>query len=87
MDWLRAHPPSSTVVQLLGSYHEETAAKFLKQYASLGFIYVKSTYKGKEWFVVIDGVYNDKAEARDRITAYPVVIQKQQPWVRSVAGF
>lgn len=87
ISWLLGHSPSSSVIQLLGSYSEDTAVKFLKTYKTLGFFYVKSTYKGKEWYVVLDGPYDDKTLARDRINDYPKAIQKQGPWVRAVSGF
>ncbi len=85
-EWVRSQKPSHYVVQLLGSYKETTAQRFLKRYPDSGFFYIQSSYKGKAWFVVLDGVYPTKAEARTAVANMPAKIRKQTPWIRSVKG-
>jgi septal ring-binding cell division protein DamX len=87
VEWVLSHPSTGYLIQLLGSYSEDTAIRFLQRNKRSGFFYVRSTYKGKEWFVVIDGVFASKSAALDRIKSYPKALQTQEPWVRSINGF
>ncbi len=84
--WVKSQNPSHYLVQLLGSYNETTARRFLKQYSDAGFFYIQSTYKGKAWFVVLDGPYPDKAKANRAVASMPEKIRKMTPWIRSVKG-
>lgn len=84
--WVSQLNTSHYVVQLLGGYSEDTAKKFLRQYPDQNFVYILSTYKGKPWFVVLDGAFPSKDAAQKSIARYPEGLQKQKPWIRSVKG-
>ncbi len=84
--WVNQQNAAHFVVQLLGSYNEATAKRFLKQYPDSGFFYIRSTYKGKPWFVVLDGAYSSKDKARAGVDRYPESLKKQKPWIRTVKG-
>ena len=76
---------SGYIVQLLGSHSSSGAETFRNQWQSqiTGSLYrYQTTYKGKDWFVVVSGVYSSRAEARAAVNAMPASLRKQSPWVR-----
>ena len=78
-------PESGYIVQLLGSHSSSGAETFRNQWQSqiTGSLYrYQTTYKGKDWFVVVSGVYSSRAEARAAVNAMPASLRKQSPWVR-----
>ena len=78
---------SGYIVQLLGSHSSTGAETFRDQWQSqvTGTLYrYQTTYKGKDWFVVVSGVYSSRAEARAAVNAMPSSLRKQSPWVRPV---
>ena len=80
-------PESGYIVQLLGSHSSSGAESFRDQWRSqvTGSLYrYQTTYKGKDWFVVVSGVYSSRAEARAAVNAMPAQLRKQSPWVRPV---
>ena len=80
-------PESGYIVQLLGSHSSTGAETFRDQWQSqvTGTLYrYQTTYKGKDWFVVVSGVYSSRAEARAAVNAMPSSLRKQSPWVRPV---
>lgn len=80
-------PESGYIVQLLGSYSSTGSETFRDQWQSqvTGTLYrYQTTYKGKDWFVVVSGVYSSRAEARAAVNAMPSSLRKQSPWVRPV---
>ena len=85
--WVNKQSSSAYTIQVLGSRSEETAIKYIdKTRASISLLYIESTYKGGPWFVVISGIYSDKAAARKALTSLPSAVKKQKPWLRSVKG-
>ena len=80
-------PESGYIVQLLGSHSSSGAESFRDQWRSqvTGSLYrYQTTYKGKDWFVVVSGVYSSRAEAKAAVNAMPAQLRKQSPWVRPV---
>ena len=76
---------SGSIVQSLGSHSSSGAETFRNQWQSqiTGSLYrYQTTYKGKDWFVVVSGVYSSRAEARAAVNAMPASLRKQSPWVR-----
>ena len=85
--WVNTQPSSAYTIQVLGSRSEETTIKYIdKAGDSVRLFYLESTYKGGAWFVVISNIYDNKESARKALSALPVVIKKQKPWLRSVKG-
>ncbi len=75
------------IVQLLGSHSEAGAAGFRKEWSDkvTGTLYqYQTTHNGKDWFVVVSGVYGSKAEARAAVNALPQKLRAQSPWIRPV---
>ncbi|WP_369820665.1 SPOR domain-containing protein, partial [Oleiphilus sp. HI0125] len=71
-------------LQVLGSYNESTAQRFVESNQLPDLYYVRSTYKGKAWFVVLYGRFESAFDARS--ADLPDVVASQKPWVRSVDG-
>lgn len=87
-DWMATQPSDGWTVQLLGTLSRESAEAYVSKWALAAHqpFYVESTYKGKPWFVVLLGIYTDKAAARTALDSLPAVIQQQGPWLRGVKG-
>jgi DamX protein len=80
-------PVSSYMLQLLGSVEEKRSREFVKRYVGrLSITYVEVRRKGKPWFIVLSGPFDDRAAALKAIGNLPDTLQRQKPWARSVAG-
>lgn len=88
VQWLKQQPSGAYTAQVLGTYTEKTAKDFADKIATPtnGVVYVKSLYKGKDWYVVLYGMHQNKAAARAALDRAAPEITKQKPWLRSVAG-
>ncbi len=83
--WLLEQSPGSYTVQVLGAGNEQAVAKFIeKQERPEDFIYFRTTLKGRDWFVVVIGLYANRAEAVASIRALPQSLRKNRPWARSL---
>lgn len=75
------------IIQLFGSYEKNNADKFVEKWRS----HIKSTFyqyqtknKGKDWHVVVVGIYTNKAEAQKAIQSWPAKLKAEKPWVRDI---
>ena len=85
--WLDQQAKGSWTIQILGSIYEDTASKYLRDnQLDDNYYYVKSRYQGKDWFVVLHGVYQSKEKARAALAKLPAKIRKSGPWIRSIKG-
>ena len=76
------------IVQLLGSYSADGAAGFRKEWSQkvTGTLYqYRTSHNGKDWFVVVSGIYGSRAEATAAVNALPAKLRAQSPWIRPVA--
>ncbi|WP_020410310.1 AAA family ATPase [Hahella ganghwensis] len=86
-EWVEKQPQGSWTIQVLGSFSSESATEFLKGLDNTeGYFYVKSDYQGKDWYVVLHGVYLDKTTAREGLGNLPANIQEAGAWIRSLGG-
>ncbi len=84
---LLAYPESNYVLQLIGSVEEARAREFVKRYINrMPVTYFETRLKGKPWFVVLTGPYEDKSAALAGVKVLPQELQKQRPWARSAAS-
>lgn len=86
--WVLAQNDSAYTAQVLGSYNETTAEKFVRRHVeeAPALFYIESRYKGKPWYVVLYGVYPGKLAAKSAIDGAHAPIRKQKPWLRSYKG-
>ncbi|OZG71440.1 hypothetical protein BTA51_21125 [Hahella sp. CCB-MM4] len=86
-EWVNSQPRGSWTIQVLGSFSEEAATTYLKKVKnSDGYFYVKSDYQGKDWYVVLHGVYSTKEKAREGLAQLPAEVQEAGAWIRSLTG-
>ncbi|MEK9765897.1 MAG: SPOR domain-containing protein, partial [Thalassolituus sp.] len=81
-------PNSGYIVQLLGSYSSDGASNFRNEWKNkvTGNLYKYQTkHNGRDWYVVVSGVYSGKAEASAAVNALPASLRKQSPWIRPVS--
>lgn len=85
--WLSKQPSTSYMAQILGSYQEQTAHKFIEKVGKQKFevYYLKTEHKGKPWYVVFYGIFPAKTHAQDAIKNAPKVVKNQNPWIRKVS--
>jgi septal ring-binding cell division protein DamX len=86
--WVRAQSKSAFAAQVLGTYTEQTAREFVTSMPTAvdDIYYVETRYKSKPWFVVLYGVFPDRAAAARALQSAPVRVQNQKPWLRSFDG-
>lgn len=85
--WVSTQQKGAFTIQVLGSRNEQTAIKYIEaERSSKELIYIESLYKEKPWFVVVFGVYPNKAAARAKMNNLPLSVKKQEPWIRSLEG-
>lgn len=83
-EWLMEKSKPAYLAQVLGSYSEETAQKFIQKIGKQKFevYYLETEHKNKPWFVVFYGVFPAKAHAQDAVKNAPKLIRSQNPWIR-----
>jgi septal ring-binding cell division protein DamX len=82
--WLEAQLSTAYLPQILGSFEERTALKFIAELGKQKFdvYYLETEHKGRPWYVVFYGVFPSKKQAQEAIKVAPERIQRQQPWLR-----
>jgi septal ring-binding cell division protein DamX len=75
-EWLLSQRSTDFTIQILGVRSEKRL---------LDFNY-KSSYKNKDWYPLLFGVYATKKEASSVIKLLPPDIQKASPWIRKMSS-
>lgn len=78
---------SGFVAQLLGSHKRSGANDFIERWQSKlkGRLYLyHTTHKGKDWHVVVAGMYPDRTAAKAAVLKMPKALRDQSPWIRNV---
>lgn len=86
--WLLAQADSHYSAQVLGSYSEQTARRFAEKLAKAGdpVVYVLTTRKKREWYIVLYDIYDSKAAAQKGVANARQVVRKQTPWIRGFSA-
>ncbi|GMR07318.1 MAG: hypothetical protein BMS9Abin26_0321 [Gammaproteobacteria bacterium] len=85
--WLQSQDPSNYTIMLLGSHNEVTALKFIKDNKLQGKAAIFYTYYDHDsWYVVLYGIYPDKASAKRAASKLSRFTNASEPWVRSLAS-
>ncbi len=81
--WLWARDPRHYTLQLLGTREESAARRFIERHELLGkAAYLHTRRAGKDWYVVVYGVYPDHTAARAAIQTLPKALRGASPWPR-----
>ncbi|MGL5757598.1 AAA family ATPase [Plesiomonas sp.] len=71
-------------IQLSGSHSLSDAWRLVEKSGLASSLTVYETRRnGKPWYVIISGNYANVSAAKQAIAALPVVLKKEQPWVKS----
>lgn len=85
-DWLVQQQPTAFTLQLLGSREQTSIAGYIKRNAlePSKAAYYRGRYRDADWYVLLYGIYPDKAAALTARNALPDKVQKAKPWPRSL---
>lgn len=80
-------PSSYHTVQLLGSSSEKEVLAYINANQLQGKVaYYRGDNKGKDWYVVLYGLYKTRSEAQAAVSGLPESLKKKNPWVKSMAS-
>lgn len=83
--WLVAQDSQAFTIQLLGTRKEASIEPFIKQHKLEGNVaYARTLYKDKDWYIVLYGLYENRAQAALGIKSLPEPIRSKPVWVRSL---
>ena len=86
--WLLQQPPGHYSLQLLGSRQEASILTYISKNRldpqQCAFYHGK--FQGGDWYVLLYGVYPDRASALAARGTLPARVQKEKPWPRSLAS-
>jgi len=84
--WLTKQDPKKYVLQLIGAYEQETIDIYLKAFndSDKRIISFTTSNKGKQWHVLIYGLYAGRDEAVAAIDTLPTKAKLMAPWPRTV---
>lgn len=84
--WLVKQDPKKYVLQLIGAYENETIVLYLRAFKNDEdkIISFTASNKGKEWHVLVYGLYDNRDQAVAAIEGLPTKAKLMAPWPRSV---
>ncbi|MGD2137726.1 MAG: SPOR domain-containing protein [Gammaproteobacteria bacterium] len=85
--WLLDQPDRRYMLQLLGTRYEDALLEFVERHKPAGpLAYYKGSYKGKDWYVLLQGDFPSNQAAIDAIETLPKSISKNRPWPRRLGS-
>jgi DamX protein len=88
-NWLLSQRSSDFTIQILGVRSERRILDFIDNKLTsepADIAYYKTSYKGKDWYPLLFGIYATKKEASSAIKLMPPDIQKASPWIRKMSS-
>jgi DamX protein len=88
VNWLVKQDPNKYVLQLIGAYEKETINLYLKSFKNGDdkIIPFDASNKGKEWHVLVYGLYANRDDAVAAIEKLPTKAKLMAPWPRTVGS-
>jgi DamX protein len=86
INWLKKQDSKKYVLQLIGAYEQETIDVYLKAFKNNQdkIISFTASNKGKEWYVLVYGLYENRDQAVAAIDTLPTKAKLMAPWPRTV---
>ncbi len=86
IDWLIKQDPEKYVLQLIGAYGQETIDEYLSAFKDTDhkIISFTASNKGKEWHVLVYGLFENRDQAVAAIETLPTRAKLMAPWPRTV---
>ncbi|WP_069472543.1 AAA family ATPase [Candidatus Marithrix sp. Canyon 246] len=86
-DWLSVQNPNNYTLQILGTHELRNLQKFTKRYSDITeFAMFKTTYRNKDWYVLVYGIYSSRTEAQAALQNMPAELRNTKPWIRGIAS-
>lgn len=88
-NWLPQQNSELYVVQVMASGVKQDIIRYLASHSHLlprGRGYVRTRSKGRQWYVLLLGLYADSAAAKLAIKELPADLRKNKPWPRRVGA-
>lgn len=88
INWLIKQDINKYVLQLIGAYEKETINLYLKSFKNGDdkIIPFNASNKGKEWHVLVYGLYDSREDAVAAIEKLPTKAKLMAPWPRTVGS-
>jgi DamX protein len=85
--WLQEQPAGAYVIQLFGSGDRSAAERFIRDNGLAQKAAVAALQRGGgRWYVVVSGLYPDRAQAVAALRALPSTLAQHKPWPRTIAS-
>jgi DamX protein len=84
--WLLSQNSSYYTIQILGVQDEKRLLNFIESRLAatqMNLAYYQTSYKGKDWYPLLYGVYASHKEASSAMKELPTHIKKSSPWIRN----
>ncbi len=84
---LQKAPSSYYTIQLLASSRENDLQQYTRTHKLQGkATYYHSKTNGKDWYVLVYGLYKSRSEAQSALAKLPENLRAEKPWVKSIAS-
>ncbi len=85
--WLAKQKPEHHTIQIFATYHLQSLDKFVVSRAiDKDFAWFETVHRGKPWYVLVHGIYQERNDARAAIAALPSALRQAKPWIRTIAS-
>jgi len=85
--WWLSQNPNRYTLQLLGTHNQQTVKDFIRDQGGIdAFGYFKAQHNGRDWYVVVYGLYRNRSEAIAAAETLPSDLRSLNPWARSARG-
>ncbi len=83
--WQRMAEIGQYSIQLLGMHELKALLAYAKRYPLDGErTYARTTYQGRDWYILLYGTFPGVQDARAALDALPDPIREHQPWIREL---
>jgi len=87
IEWLRQQDPRHYTIQLVGLSTKERMMRYMEKHRiGSRAAWLKTTNRGKDWFVVVYGVYPDRKAASAGIKTLSPVLRASNPWPLTIGN-
>ncbi|MCP3926776.1 MAG: hypothetical protein GY714_29805 [Desulfobacterales bacterium] len=84
--WLLAQKPSYFTLQILGVRKKESLLRFVRKHKLKNYAYFHTSFKNKDWYPLLYGVYPTFKAATSAIKKLPKEFREYSPWVRQMSS-
>lgn len=85
-NWLLQQNPDAYTIQVLGAYDPLSLKAFIEQYDLSPLASFTTTYRGKQWHVLVQGIYPNRQAVNQALKNLPSGLKNTtKPWPRQLA--